>query len=99
MRFSNPFLTMRNYIKEYEPLGKSGSATRPVVFNQGHGPTDSTGIQSQDKSLLLLPLNDDHLLEVYHEAKAMNLSVEFIELIEDALRMRNIEMDVPQAHS
>ncbi|WP_415839651.1 sporulation histidine kinase inhibitor Sda [Paenibacillus tarimensis] len=90
---------MRSYIKEYEPLGKAGSASRTVAFNQGHRPVDSTSMQSQDKSLLLLPLNDDHLLEVYHEAKAMNLSVEFIELIEDALRMRNIELDLPQAHS
>ncbi|THF73585.1 sporulation histidine kinase inhibitor Sda [Cohnella fermenti] len=37
------------------------------------------------------PLKDEHLLEVYREAKRMNLSAEFIELLEDAIEMRQLE--------
>ncbi|MBB6637569.1 sporulation histidine kinase inhibitor Sda [Cohnella thailandensis] len=37
------------------------------------------------------PLKDEHLLEVYREAKRMNLSHEFIELLEDAIEMRQLE--------
>ncbi|MBB3113170.1 hypothetical protein FHS18_005273 [Paenibacillus phyllosphaerae] len=46
----------------------------------------------QDKSLLLRPLSDTHLLEVYHEAKAMRLSSEFIALIEQAIVQRGIQL-------
>ncbi|MFB9324964.1 sporulation histidine kinase inhibitor Sda [Paenibacillus aurantiacus] len=46
----------------------------------------------QDKSMLLRPLSDTHLLEVYHEAKAMRLSHEFIALIEQALEQRGISL-------
>ncbi|MFD2383131.1 sporulation histidine kinase inhibitor Sda [Paenibacillus xanthanilyticus] len=46
----------------------------------------------QDKSMLLRPLSDTHLLEVYHEAKAMRLSNEFIALIEHALEQRGISL-------
>ncbi|MEK0312236.1 sporulation histidine kinase inhibitor Sda [Cohnella sp. 56] len=45
----------------------------------------------KDKASLLRPLKDDHLLEVYREAKKMNLSNEFIELLEDAIELRNLE--------
>lgn len=44
-----------------------------------------------DKASLLRPLKDEHLLEVYREAKKMNLSNEFIELLEDAIELRNLE--------
>lgn len=44
-----------------------------------------------DKMILLRPLTDEHLLEVYHEAVAMGLSEEFIQLIEDAIRSRNLD--------
>jgi developmental checkpoint coupling sporulation initiation to replication initiation len=44
-----------------------------------------------DKALLLRPLKDEHLLEVYREAKKMNLSNEFIELLEEALSIRQLE--------
>ncbi|MGG1314263.1 sporulation histidine kinase inhibitor Sda [Cohnella laeviribosi] len=44
-----------------------------------------------DKASLLRPLNDEHLLEVYREAKKMNLSAEFIELLEDAIELRRLE--------
>ncbi|MBB6679339.1 sporulation histidine kinase inhibitor Sda [Cohnella lubricantis] len=43
-----------------------------------------------DKALLLRPLKDEHLLEVYREAKKMNLSSEFIELLEEAIEMREL---------
>ena len=48
----------------------------------------------QDKMILLRPLSDEHLLEVYREAVAMDLSAEFIRLIEDAIRSRNLEADL-----
>lgn len=44
-----------------------------------------------DKASLLRPLKDEHLLEVYREAKKMNLSSEFIELLEEALSTRQLE--------
>jgi len=43
-----------------------------------------------DKAALLRPLKDEHLLEVYREAKKMNLSDEFIELLEEALSIRQL---------
>ncbi|MFC5401248.1 sporulation histidine kinase inhibitor Sda [Cohnella soli] len=43
-----------------------------------------------DKASLLRPLKDEHLLEVYREAKKMNLSAEFIELLEEALSIRQM---------
>jgi len=43
-----------------------------------------------DKASLLRPLKDEHLLEVYREAKKMNLSHEFIELLEEALSIRQL---------
>nr|AYQ75756.1 sporulation histidine kinase inhibitor Sda [Cohnella candidum] len=44
-----------------------------------------------DKASLLRPLQDEHLLEVYREAKKMNLSSEFIELLEEAISMRQLD--------
>lgn len=44
-----------------------------------------------DKASLLRPLQDQHLLEVYREAKRMNLSSEFIELLEEAIAMRQLD--------
>jgi hypothetical protein len=46
--------------------------------------------QLSDKASLLRPLKDEHLLEVYREAKKMNLSNEFIELLEEALSTRHL---------
>jgi hypothetical protein len=43
-----------------------------------------------DKASLLRPLQDEHLLEVYREAKKMNLSSEFIELLEEAIALRHL---------
>ncbi|WP_081793608.1 sporulation histidine kinase inhibitor Sda [Paenibacillus darwinianus] len=92
MRFSNPFRTMRDYAKEYEPLNKSSSASRRTAPFIANPASESCSVPLQDKTMLFRPLNDEHLLEVYREAKAMNLSEEFIQLIEDALRTRNLEM-------
>ncbi len=44
-----------------------------------------------DKASLLRPLQDQHLLEVYREAKKMNLSSEFIELLEEAIALRQLD--------
>jgi developmental checkpoint coupling sporulation initiation to replication initiation len=44
-----------------------------------------------DKASLLRPLQDEHLLEVYREAKKLNLSNEFIELLEEAISMRQLQ--------
>ena len=94
MRFSNPFMTVRS-IKEYEPLQSNRASSQvdrtwpAYAAERKTGP--AYGMPMQDKSMLLRPLNDEHLIEVYLEAKAMNLSSEFIQLIEEALRMRNIE--------
>ncbi|MBM7567021.1 hypothetical protein JOC55_003973 [Paenibacillus sacheonensis] len=52
----------------------------------------------QDRSLLLRPLSDSHLIEVYHEAKAMQLSEEFIGLIEHALEQRGLSSHLNDDH-
>ncbi|MBP3967106.1 sporulation histidine kinase inhibitor Sda [Paenibacillus sp. DLE-14] len=39
------------------------------------------------------PLSDTHLIEVYHEARAMRLSEEFIALIEHAIEQRGLSTD------
>jgi hypothetical protein len=44
-----------------------------------------------DKASLLRPLQDKHLLEVYREAKKMNLSAEFLELLEEAISIRQLD--------
>ncbi|MDB4865722.1 MAG: hypothetical protein JWR03_55 [Cohnella sp.] len=49
------------------------------------------GRRLSDKASLLRPLQDEHLLEVYREAKKMNLSSEFIELLEEAISKRHLE--------
>ncbi|XEC94826.1 sporulation histidine kinase inhibitor Sda [Paenibacillus tarimensis] len=92
MKISNPFLTMRNFIKANDSVRRHATIPamqRPVCF----APAASSETQHdayQDKTLLLRPLNDEHLIEVYHEAKAMRLSDDFIRLIESALEQRNI---------
>lgn len=90
MKLSNPFNTVRNFIRpQVRPTIQA--ATRPQ--EQLCSPMDRMDeplFPMQDKTLLLRPLNDDHLIEVYREAKAMRLSEDFILLIESALRQRNI---------
>ncbi|MFC5530730.1 sporulation histidine kinase inhibitor Sda [Cohnella yongneupensis] len=58
----------------------------------GHVPTDTIAARRlSDKASLLRPLRDEHLLEVYREAKKMNLSLEFIELLEEAISIRQLD--------
>lgn len=45
-----------------------------------------------DSMMLLRPLSDEHLLEVYREAIAMDLSAEFVQLIEEAIRSRKLDV-------
>lgn len=71
------------------PNRRSSSALAP---RSDEGFTDSiTARRLSDKASLLRPLQDEHLLEVYREAKKMNLSSEFIELLEEAISMRQLE--------
>jgi hypothetical protein len=95
MKFTNPFLTMRNFIRESDSVGRQGSAAAAAasVRLMPQPSLESDSLPLQDKTLLLRPLNDEHLMEVYREAKAMQLSDDFIRLIEDALRQRNIEKE------
>jgi hypothetical protein len=59
--------------------------------NVNEGPIDMIAARRlSDKASLLRPLKDEHLLEVYREAKKMNLSSEFIELLEEALSIREM---------
>lgn len=93
MRFSNLFMPVRS-IKTYEPVqGGASSAAERTWPPYGQKASGMPNMPMQDKSMLLKPLNDEHLIEVYLEAKAMKLSLEFIQLIEDALRSRNIDAD------
>ncbi|WP_270167479.1 sporulation histidine kinase inhibitor Sda [Paenibacillus sp. SYP-B4298] len=95
MKISNPFLSMRNFIK---PTDRSRrSSQRYNMEDSGYSVRFSVAKEPvysdySDKTLLLKPLNDEHLLEVYREAKAMCLSEDFIQLIESALEQRKIPL-------
>ncbi|CAM3767222.1 sporulation histidine kinase inhibitor Sda [Cohnella lubricantis] len=68
-------------------------ASRPLFSEPQDADTSSNMFSARslsDKALLLRPLKDEHLLEVYREAKKMNLSSEFIELLEEAIEMREL---------
>lgn len=71
--------------------------SKPTIFNTDSSSHDSdypnmiAARHLSDKASLLRPLKDEHLLEVYREAKKMNLSAEFIELLEDAIETRQLE--------
>lgn len=77
------------------PKRRSARETQ-VQMEDSHGDRLSARRLS-DKASLLRPLQDEHLLEVYREAKKMNLSSEFIELLEDAISMRQLEQQRRQA--
>jgi len=98
MKLSNPIANMRNFIRanNAEPVYTHYSSEYDRPYEQ----QSTSGSQAlnlflpmQDKSLLLRPLSDTHLVEVYHEAKAMRLSSEFISLIEQAIEQRGLEVD------
>ncbi|WP_028560936.1 sporulation histidine kinase inhibitor Sda [Paenibacillus pinihumi] len=96
MKISNPFLSMRNFIKSNEISRRhvQRSMIERPVSSDAHSFTVTEPFyeEYQDKTLLLKPLNDEHLLEVYREAKAMRLSDDFIRLIENALEQRKISL-------
>ncbi|WP_246628386.1 sporulation histidine kinase inhibitor Sda [Paenibacillus oenotherae] len=95
MKLSNPFASVRNFIRSSEP-GRKFTPYAPVYeqpferHTNDHEETQQLFLPMQDKSLLLRPLSDTHLIEVYHEAKAMRLSEEFIALIEQAINQRGL---------
>jgi hypothetical protein len=70
----------------------------PRQESSGSAPSFSGAVVAarrlNDKASLLRPLKDEHLLEVYREAKKMNLSAEFIELLEDAISLRQLEQRI-----
>ena len=97
MKLSNPFAGVRNFIRTNES-GRiyphfTPSYERPFGHlddDSSHSEHSNLTMPMQDKSLLLRPLSDTHLIEVYHEAQAMRLSKEFITLIEQALEQRGL---------
>ena len=96
MKLTNPFASMRNFIRSSDS-GKTftpyAPTFEPTLMHEGQdSATDQHNLflPMQDKSLLLRPLSDSHLIEVYHEAKAMRLSDEFIALIEHAIEQRGL---------
>ncbi|WP_274648544.1 sporulation histidine kinase inhibitor Sda [Paenibacillus humicola] len=99
MKLSNPFAGVRNFIRSNE----SGRvyAHFPPAYERPSQPqavqeTHNLFLPLQDKSLLLRPLSDTHLLEVYQEAKAMRLSEEFISMIRQAIEQRGLHEPVEQ---
>jgi len=97
MKLSNPIANVRNFIRSTntEPVFAHYSSDYDRPY-EPEAPSDTQAMNlflpMQDKSLLLRPLSDTHLVEVYHEAKAMRLSNEFISLIEHAIQQRGLEV-------
>lgn len=83
---NRPSRTLRLVPTEKKNPGTSAGHPRPTDENNV-----AAARNLSDKAMLLRPLKDEHLLEVYREAKKMNLSAEFIELLEDAIEMRQLE--------
>ncbi|MFC5651970.1 sporulation histidine kinase inhibitor Sda [Paenibacillus solisilvae] len=95
MKLSNPFASVRNFIRSSEPgtIYTSYAPTYEPTFEQTkqiNNDTHNLFLPMQDKSLLLRPLSDTHLVEVYYEAIAMHLSEEFISLIKHAIQQRGL---------
>ena len=81
---------MKQTARPYLVPKRSPSST--IGLQTDERPVDNaTARRLSDKASLLRPLQDEHLLEVYREAKKMNLSSEFIELLEEAISMRQLE--------
>jgi len=77
--------------RTYPYLVTTSSEDMNPVRNSSHSSVDMVAARRlSDKASLLRPLKDEHLLEVYREAKKMNLSDEFIELLEEALSHRQL---------
>lgn len=71
-------------------VNKSSEDRMPIRSANGSHIDMVAARRLSDKASLLRPLKDEHLLEVYREAKKMNLSNEFIELLEEALSIREL---------
>jgi hypothetical protein len=102
MKLSNSIASVRNFIRSAE-TGNVFAHYSPVYERSfEHHATihekQNVYLPMQDKSLLLRPLSDAHLIEVYHEAKAMRLSEEFISLIEQAIQQRGLNSSVNPEH-
>ncbi|MFC3342200.1 sporulation histidine kinase inhibitor Sda [Paenibacillus abyssi] len=83
---------MRNFIKlNYSSRRHDSrlSLEQPLRFVPARA-SEVENDPNQDKTILLKPLNDEHLIEVYREAQAMRLSDDFIRLIENAMEQRNL---------
>lgn len=79
------------YERSYPYLVTSVSEDKTPYLSTDEYPIDMVASRRlSDKVALLRPLKDEHLLEVYREAKKMNLSEEFIELLEEALSIRQL---------
>ncbi|QHW31948.1 sporulation histidine kinase inhibitor Sda [Paenibacillus rhizovicinus] len=98
MKLTNPFASVRNFIRSnhtstsYTPYAPAFESN--LQHASTHEPdTHNLFLPMQDRSLLLRPLSDTHLMEVYQEAKAMQLSEEFIALIEHAIEQRGLSID------
>ncbi|WP_239616444.1 sporulation histidine kinase inhibitor Sda [Cohnella mopanensis] len=77
--------------RAYPYLVTKSSELKENVRNTRENSVDMAAARRlSDKASLLRPLKDEHLLEVYREAKKMNLSSEFIELLEEALSIRQL---------
>lgn len=77
--------------RSYPYLVNNSSEVKTPFRSANEGPIDMVAARRlSDKASLLRPLKDEHLLEVYREAKKMNLSDEFIELLEEALSIRQL---------
>jgi hypothetical protein len=95
MKLSNPFASVRNFIRSSEPgtIYTSYAPTYVPTYEQSKTSSHDSHnlfLPMQDKSLLLRPLSDTHLIEVYYEAIAMRLSEEFISLIKHAIQQRGL---------
>lgn len=102
MKLSNPFASVRNFIRSSEPgtIYTSYASSYDPAYDQPKKSSNDTNnlfLPIQDKSLLLRPLSDTHLIEVYYEAIAMRLSEEFISLIKQAIQQRGLSTNDNQA--
>ncbi|REE66393.1 sporulation inhibitor A [Paenibacillus taihuensis] len=96
MKLTNPFASVRNFIRTSDAGNAYAQYTpgyEPGYAHTTDGDTHNLFLPMQDKSLLLRPLSDNHLIEVYHEAIAMRLSEEFIALIEHAIEQRGLSIN------
>jgi developmental checkpoint coupling sporulation initiation to replication initiation len=84
-------MTTRTYPYLVPPQQQQQQTHESVSSNHDETVDLMAARRLSDKASLLRPLQDEHLLEVYREAKKMNLSSEFIELLEEAITMRHLE--------